>query len=93
MAKYEGELKTIQKSVRISEKIYVYVNNQEGEGFSSKLDNLIRKQKPFLEQEIKELQQEKKVLEQEVYQLREVIEEMDKVLTSFDLVKKFYKNK
>ncbi|MBD5465500.1 MAG: hypothetical protein HDR22_06735 [Lachnospiraceae bacterium] len=55
MAKYEGELKTIQKSIRISEKIYVYVNNQEGEGFSSKLDNLIRKQKPFLEQEIKEL--------------------------------------
>lgn len=90
MAGYGRELKNIQKSIRMSEKVYVYVNNQEGEGFNSKLENLICRQKPFLEKEIKELQQEKEVLEQEVYKLREIIMETEKVLDGFHQVKKFF---
>ncbi|MCM1159884.1 MAG: hypothetical protein NC412_01560 [Roseburia sp.] len=90
MERYTKELKNIQKSIRMSEKVYFYVNNQEGEGFNNKLENLICRQKPFLEKEIKELQKEKETLEQEVYQLREVIMEMEKVLDGFSQVKKFF---
>lgn len=41
MAKYRGELKNIQKTIRLTETVYDYINSMEGDGFNQKLENAI----------------------------------------------------
>lgn len=39
--KYKGELKSIQKTIRLTETVYDYINSMEGDGFNQKFENAI----------------------------------------------------
>lgn len=94
---YQGDLKCIQKSVRMTEKVYEYVEKQKGRGFGQKFENLILQQMEFLEDDIRKLQEEKYALEKEILQLKEAREKeipqlkmvrdsVEKIMKSFDEV-------
>lgn len=90
---YQGDLKCIQKSVRMTEKVCEYVEKQKGRGFSQKFENLILQQVEFLEDDIRKLQEEKNALEKEILQLKEVREkEIPQLKEVRDRVEKIMRN-
>lgn len=90
MAKNKGELKNIQKTIRMTEAVYDYINSMDGVGFNQKFENAILMEERYenIRRGVSELEKYREVLEQEICQLREVIMEMEKVLDGVSRVKK-----
>jgi hypothetical protein len=101
MGSYSGELKCNLKSVRMTDTVYHYIQDFQGEGFNQKFENLVlyfkeseeRKQQELLclDKQIEEQQKTLRDLEEKVDNYRNFFRNIDESMQNFQKLLKMDK--